>query len=110
MRSGGTPMERAASMNGSSRACSTCPRVIRAKPVQPNSANESITLCRPGPSAADIDRMKISGGKHRNASVIRMIMASVTPPRKPANRPINTPSIADTSELTMPTNNDTRAP
>ncbi len=43
-RSGGTPAERDASMNGSSRTSSTCPRMMRAKPVQPNTANEMMTL------------------------------------------------------------------
>ena len=40
----------------------------------------------------------------------RMMTASITPPLKPATRPIGMPINADTSDETMPTNSDTRAP
>ena len=69
-----------------------------------------MTFWMPPPSTAARSRASTSMGKPISASMMRMMMALIHPPRKPASSPRITPMMAATATVPKPTMSAVLAP
>ena len=81
IRHSGTPTVRAARMNSRSLSASTCPRIRRAYTGHVTALIAISAFCRLGPSAPAIAIARISAGKAKKMSVMRISASSAQPPR-----------------------------
>jgi len=119
MRTGLTPVTRAACTYSLWRSTKVLPRTVRAYCTQPVKVMEAINTpkakascacgnkARPTPAMSSATKM---AGKDSITSQVRMISASHLPPQKPAHSPRLTPSSTDSATELKPTNSEMRAP
>ena len=109
-RPGFVPIDLDASMNVSWRTASVCARTSRANPGITTIAIASTAFSSPGPRIPTTASASTRGGKLASASMIRMRMLSVPPPRKPASNPIGTAASSARNTISNPELSETRAP
>ena len=110
MRTGLAPIERAASMYGSSFAAKALPRTTRENRGVKAITTANIKLFTLGPKMAIITSARINVGNAKNISTILCTIMSVLPPRKPEVIPNAVPATVAKTTLTTPTYRDTLAP
>ena len=88
----------------------TWARVRRTKIGVADTPMAIMALLRLGPRKAASAMARIKKGQAKKASVMREITVSTAPPRKPAARPIGTPSISEIETDTTPASREARVP